>query len=89
MNPFPCPCGLTQQQLEKYNKVDDELRCTAEYADETTESGGGNILICRKPLGAHPSAPQPGRIFSSSSHCFLTSFHSCSNSSLFFLVYNS
>ena len=46
-----CPCGLTQEILERYNKLDDDLNCTAEYADKSRK-------ICGKPLGDHPREQQ-------------------------------
>ena len=43
-----CPCGLTQEQIEKYNAVRNdhgELICTAKYHDK----------ICGEPLASHPT----------------------------------
>jgi hypothetical protein len=53
----PCPCRLTQEQIERYTKIDANLRCTAEYADKTAVDENGHRLICGESLGAHPHAP--------------------------------
>jgi hypothetical protein len=49
-----CPCHLNQDQLERFNKLDSNLECTAQWAD-------GSERICGKPLGAHTRI-QPGSI---------------------------
>ena len=46
-----CPCGLYYEDVKQYNKLDNNLRCTAEYANKS-----GNI--CGEPLGAHPREQQ-------------------------------
>jgi hypothetical protein len=50
----PSECGLTQQQIEKYNKLDDDLNCTAKWANKNAVDESGHRLICGEPLGAHP-----------------------------------
>jgi hypothetical protein len=51
------PCGLTYEYLVSKNRVDDEDKCTAKWAD-----GSGNV--CNRPLGAHhPYAPPGENIF--------------------------
>jgi hypothetical protein len=42
-----CPCLLTREEVKEYNKIDERLKCTAEWADDSGK-------ICGKPLGAHP-----------------------------------
>jgi hypothetical protein len=42
-----CPCGLTQDVISEYKRLDERLKCTAEWADDSGK-------ICEKPLGAHP-----------------------------------
>ena len=39
-------CHLNQDQLERFEKLDSNLECTAQWAD-------GSKRICGKPLGAH------------------------------------
>ena len=51
------PCGLTYETIDRRNRLDDDLRCTAEFAD-----GSGNI--CNRPLGAHPREQSSGNIIS-------------------------
>lgn len=41
-----CPCQLNQDQLERFDKLDSNLDCQAQWAD-------GSKRICGKPLGAH------------------------------------
>jgi hypothetical protein len=52
----PCHCGCYYETLEKYNKLDANFRCTAEYADGSVNDDG-TPKICNRPLGAHPHAP--------------------------------
>jgi len=42
-----CPCGLTQLQIEKFNKVGSDLRCQAPRL--TDES-----MVCGELLARHP-----------------------------------
>jgi hypothetical protein len=42
-----CPCLLTREEVKEYNKIDERLKCTAEWADDSGK-------ICGKPLVAHP-----------------------------------
>ena len=47
-----CPCDLTQSQIEKFNKVDNDLRCTAPRLDDET-------LPCGELLAKHPKDSSP------------------------------
>jgi hypothetical protein len=50
---FPCPCGLTYEYLVSKDRVDDEDKCKAKWADQSDR-------ICRYPLGAHLHSHAPG-----------------------------
>jgi hypothetical protein len=43
-----CPCGLTREELNKYNKVDGNLNCTSFDAHNQP---------CGRRLADHPYAP--------------------------------
>lgn len=52
-----CPCGLSQEELEKYKIFDDYFSCTSRYADRSLNDDG-SFKICDKQLGAHPTEAQ-------------------------------
>jgi hypothetical protein len=39
-----CPCGLTQEKVEKFNKIDEDLFCTAIRRGSTTREKCGELL---------------------------------------------
>jgi hypothetical protein len=51
-----CPCGLTQEQVEKHGKLDEDLFCTAIRRGSTTREKCGELLA------DHPRADLPALV---------------------------
>lgn len=47
-----CPCGLTQEELDRHGGLGPGLICTAVWVD-------GSENVCGRPLGAHPHQQPP------------------------------
>jgi cytidine deaminase len=39
-----CPCGLTREKVKKFNKIDEDLFCTAIRRGSTTREKCGELL---------------------------------------------
>jgi len=50
----PCPCGLTQEQLDRHQLVGPGGVCTAFWKDESALDGLGNRKVCGESLANHP-----------------------------------
>jgi hypothetical protein len=72
-----CPCGLSQEQVEKYNKVDvDSLRCNAPNRQIPSQLCG-ELLANHPSQTAQPGIPHPLPPISSNKFYYLFIFTNC------------